>query len=144
LSAAIGSDGQFLTHRPTQTWRRSDRRKTSKATARSDDVGAQRANEIVGARDDNNSKLKDETRPHDAVAQPVSRSIIGEFRTNDQMASSIPDARSDAPVVVLRMGIGLEAREEASPHPDRVGAECQRSSKGPTIGNATGSDDAIR
>ena len=59
----------------------------------------------------------------------------------DQMASSILDASSDDPFFVLRMGIGLEAREQASAHPDRVGAECQRSSNGPTIGNATGRDD---
>jgi hypothetical protein len=48
--------------------------------------------------------------PHDAVAQPASRSI-GPFRTEDQMASSILDASSDDPFLVLRMGIGLEARE---------------------------------
>jgi hypothetical protein len=48
--------------------------------------------------------------PHDAVAQPASRGI-GEFRTEDQMASSILDASSDDLVLVLRMGIGLEARE---------------------------------
>ena len=48
--------------------------------------------------------------PHDAVAQPASRSI-GEFRTEDQVASRIPDAGSNDPVLVLRMGIGLEARE---------------------------------
>src|SRR5271168_1577607 len=77
---------------------------------------------------------------HDAVAQPASRSI-GEFRTKDQMASRISDAGGDDSVLVLWMGIGLEAREEASPHPDRVGAERQRSSNGPAIGNATGSDD---
>src|SRR5271163_4808207 len=77
---------------------------------------------------------------HDAVAQPASRSI-GEFWTEDQMASRITDAGSDDAVLVLRMGIGLEAREEASPDPDRVGAERQRSSNGPAIGNATGSDD---
>ena len=57
------------------------------------------------------------------------------------MASSIPDASSDDAVLVLRMGIGLEAREEASPHPDRVGAERQRSRDGPAIGNAPGGDD---
>jgi hypothetical protein len=39
------------------------------------------------------------------------------IRTEDQMASSIPDASSDDAVLVLWMGIGLEAREEASPHP---------------------------
>ena len=55
----------------------------------------------------------------------------------DQMASRIPDASSDDPVLALWMGIGLEAREEPSPHPDRVGAERQRSSNGPAIGNAT-------
>jgi hypothetical protein len=42
------------------------------------------------------------------------------------------------------MGIGLEAREEASPHPDRVGAERHRSGNGPAVGNATGSDDRRR
>src|SRR5262249_3224265 len=77
---------------------------------------------------------------HNAVAQPASRSI-GEFRAEDKMTYSILDASSDDPVLVLRMGVGLEAREYASPPPDRVGAECQRSSNGPTIGNATGSDD---
>ena len=78
--------------------------------------------------------------PHDAIAQPACRSI-GEFRTEDQMASSILDAGSDDPVLVLWMGMGFEACEEASPHPDRVGAERQRSSNGPTIGNTTRSDD---
>ena len=78
--------------------------------------------------------------PHDAIAQPASRSI-GEFWTEDQMASSIADTGSDDAVLVLWMGIGFETREEASPHPDRVGAERQRSSNGPTIGNAAGSDD---
>jgi hypothetical protein len=75
---------------------------------------------------------------HDAVAQPASRSV-GEFRTEDQMASRVPDAGSDDPVLVLWMGIGLEAREEPSPHPDRVDAERQRSSNGPSIRNAAGS-----
>jgi hypothetical protein len=42
------------------------------------------------------------------------------------------------------MGVGLEARKEPSPHPDRVSAERQRSSSGPTIGNPTGSDDRRR
>ena len=57
------------------------------------------------------------------------------------MSSRIPDAGGDDPVLVLRMGISLEAREEASAHPDRVGAERQRSRDGPTIGNAPGCDD---
>ena len=60
------------------------------------------------------------------------------------MSSRIPDAGGDDPFLVLRMGIGLEAREEASPHPDRVGAERQRSRDRPTIGNAPGSDDGHR
>ena len=47
---------------------------------------------------------------HDAVAQPASRSIR-EFRTEDQMASSILNAGSHDPVLVMRMGIGLKARE---------------------------------
>ena len=46
---------------------------------------------------------------HDGVAQPAGRSI-GEFRAEDQMPSRIPDAGSDDPVLVLWMGIGLEAR----------------------------------
>src|SRR5271163_1377421 len=57
---------------------------------------------------------------HDAVAQPASRRVR-EFRTKDQMASRIPDAGSDDPVLILWMGVGLEARKEPSPHPDRVG-----------------------
>src|SRR5215510_8517404 len=48
--------------------------------------------------------------PHDAVAQSASRSI-GEFRAEDKMTCSILDASSDDPVLVLRMGVGLEARE---------------------------------
>src|SRR5262249_37727717 len=48
--------------------------------------------------------------PHDTVAQPASRSI-GEFRTEDQMASSVLDAGGDDTVLVLRMGVGLETRE---------------------------------
>jgi hypothetical protein len=45
-----------------------------------------------------------------SVGTLTSRSV-GKFRTEDQMASSILDASSDDPVLVLRMGIGLEARE---------------------------------
>src|SRR5882757_4611932 len=78
--------------------------------------------------------------PHNAVAQPARRSI-GEFRTEDQVTGCILDASSDHALLVLRMGISLEARQQASPHPDRVRAECQRSSNGPTIGNAARSDD---
>ena len=48
--------------------------------------------------------------PHDAVAQPASRSIR-EFRTEDQMAGCILDASSNHALLVLRMGISLEARE---------------------------------
>src|SRR5262245_51005189 len=47
---------------------------------------------------------------HDAVAQPASRSI-GKFRAENKMTCSILDASSDDPVLVLRMGVGLEARE---------------------------------
>ena len=54
------------------------------------------------------------------------------------MARRIPDAGRDDPVLILWMGIDLEARKEASPHPDRVGAERQRSGNGPAIGNAAG------
>src|SRR5271154_6116832 len=64
---------------------------------------------------------------HDAVAQPASRRV-GEFRTKDQMASRVSDASGDDPILILWMGVGLEAREETSPHPDRVGAERQCSS----------------
>ena len=46
---------------------------------------------------------------HDAVAQPASRSV-GEFRTEDQMASRVSDAGSDDPILILWMGVGLEAR----------------------------------
>src|SRR5262249_29773675 len=48
--------------------------------------------------------------PHDAVAQPASRSV-GKFRAEDQMARSILDTSSDDAVLVLRMCIGLEARK---------------------------------
>src|SRR5215472_4906260 len=57
------------------------------------------------------------------------------------MASSIADPSRDDAFLILRMGIGLEAREEASPHPDCVGAESQCCSNGPTIGNATRGDE---
>ena len=46
---------------------------------------------------------------HDAVAQPASRRV-GEFRTKDQMASRVSDAGSDDPILILWMGVGLEAR----------------------------------
>jgi hypothetical protein len=58
--------------------------------------------------------------PHDAIARPASRSV-GEFRTEDQTPSRVPDAGSDDLVLVSWMGVGFEAREEPSPHPDRVG-----------------------
>src|SRR5262245_25471412 len=48
--------------------------------------------------------------PHNAVAQSASRSI-GEFRAEDKMTCSILDASSYDSVLVLRMGVGLEARE---------------------------------
>ena len=44
--------------------------------------------------------------PHDAVAQPAGKSI-GEFPTEEQMATGILGARSDDPLLALRMGIGL-------------------------------------
>jgi hypothetical protein len=60
------------------------------------------------------------------------------------MASGVSDVGSDDPILVLWMGVGLEARQEPSPYPDRVGAERQRRSNGSAIGNAARSDDGHR
>src|SRR4029077_7198590 len=46
---------------------------------------------------------------HEGVAQPASRRV-GEFGTKDQMASRVSDAGGAAPILILWMGVGLEAR----------------------------------
>jgi hypothetical protein len=60
--------------------------------------------------------------PDDAIAQPASRNV-GEFRTEDQTPSRVPDAGSDDLVLVSWMGVGFEAREEPSPHPTASAAQ---------------------
>ena len=64
-----------------------------------------------------------------------------ETQDQDEMARSILDACRDDAILVLRVGVGLGARDKAGPHPDGVGTERQRCSYGSTIRDATGSDD---
>ena len=73
-------------------------------------------------------------------AQPAGRSVR-KLRTKDEMARSILDGGGDDAILVLRVCVGLEAGDEASPHPDGLSTERQCGSDGSTIGNATGSDD---
>jgi hypothetical protein len=57
------------------------------------------------------------------------------------MARGILDTCSDDAMLELRVRVDLEARDEAGPHPDGLGAERQRGRDGSTIGDAPGSDD---
>ena len=53
----------------------------------------------------------------------------------------ILDACGDDAILVFRVRASLKAGDQAGPHPNGLGTECQRRSDGSTISDASGGDD---